>query len=289
DLAALADVDLVVEAALEDLGVKQDIYKTLNGVVRGDALLATNTSSLRVSALAEHVDTPSRFAGLHYFNPAAVNPFIEIIRGEATAPETVDRLLAFAKASGKTPIVCADANGFAVNRFFLPYGNEAARLLEEGVGTAGEIDDVAVDALKVAAGPVLVMNVVKPRIMLNAERYLAPFGAFYEPCALLAQQGEADAPFAIDEPAGPAARAEDIAARLKAAVCFPILQALDEDVATPADFDLGATVALKFGVEPCRMMDEMGADAVRDLLDPLLKRHGAAAPRSLDRVGGLRA
>ena len=189
----------------------------------------------------------------------------------------------------KTPIVCADANGFAVNRFFLPYGNEAARLLEEGVGTAGEIDAAAMDALGVAAGPVLVMNVVKPRIMLNAERYLAPFGAFYEPCALLVEQGEADAPFAIDEPTAPSPRAAEIADRLKAAVCFPILQALDEDVAAPADFDLGATVALKFRIEPCRMMDAMGADAVRALLAPVLERHGAAAPASLERVGGLRA
>ncbi|MEM7525657.1 MAG: 3-hydroxyacyl-CoA dehydrogenase family protein, partial [Pseudomonadota bacterium] len=263
DFVALGDADLIVEAAFEDLEVKRKIYIELNALARPDALIATNTSSLRVSELAKRVQAPWRFAGLHYFNPAAVNPFIEIIRGAETADGTIDRLQAFAKAVGKQPIVCADANGFAVNRFFLPYGNEAARCLEEGLGTAGEIDAAAVDALKVAAGPVLVMNVVKPRIMLNAERYLAPFGAFYEPCDLLVKQGEADAPFEIDEPAAPAARAAEIADRLKAAVCFPILQALDEGVAEPADFDLGATVALKFGVEPCRMMDAMGADAVR--------------------------
>jgi len=289
DLAALADADLVIEAAFEDIDVKKTIYAGLNGVVRADALIATNTSSLRVSTLAENVADPGRFAGLHYFNPAAVNPLIEIIRGAQSDAATIARLDAFARAVDKTPIVCADANGFAVNRFFLPYGNEAARLLEEGVGGAGEIDLAAVDALGVAAGPVLVMNVVKPRIMLNAERYLAPFGAFYEPCALLVEQGEADAPFTIDEPSGPSPRAAEIADRLKAAVCFPILQALDEGVAAPADFDLGARVALKFGVEPCRMMDEMGAAAVRDLLAPLLARHGAETPKSLDRVGGLRA
>lgn len=285
----LAEEELVIEAVFEDIAVKRSVLGELDKTVSKTCLIATNTSSLKVSDLAQLVSNPDRFAGLHYFNPAAVNPFIEVIKGTRTEKSVIDRLLEFCDATGKEPIVCKDSNGFAVNRFFVPYGNEAARLLEEGVGTAGQIDAAAREAWRVAAGPMLVMNVVKPVIMLNAQNYLRPFGAFYEPCALLKTQGESNTPFAIEEAADGGPRAAEIIDRLRAAACFPVLQALDEEVAEAEDFDMGAEIALKFGVGPCKMMDDLGADAVKRLLAPLLARYGAAAPASLARVGQLRA
>lgn len=288
DIADLAEEELVIEAVFEDMDVKRVVLGELDKTVSKTCLVATNTSSLKVSDLAQMISNPDRFAGLHYFNPAAVNPFIEVVKGGKTVKNVIDRLLEFCEATGKEPIVCKDSNGFAVNRFFIPYGNEAARLLEEGVGTAGQIDMAAKAAWKVAAGPVLVMNVVKPRIMLNAQNYLQPFGAFYEPSDLLTSQGEADAPFELAEATDGGPRAGEIVDRLRAAACYPVLQALDEGVAEAEDFDMGAEIALKFGVGPCKLMDDLGVDDVKRFLQPLFDKYGAPVPASLARVGSLR-
>ena len=118
--------------------------------------------------------------------------------GGATATATVETALAFCRASGKQPLRCRDSYGFAVNRFFCPYTNEAARALDDGLGTTGEIDAVARDVLRRAAGPFAVMNLIKPRINLHAIRNLAPLGPFYAPAAAMVAAGEADRPFAID-------------------------------------------------------------------------------------------
>lgn len=287
-IADLAEEDLVIEAVFEDIAVKRVVLGEIDQTVAKTCIVCTNTSSLRVTDLAELISNPDRFAGLHYFNPAAINPFIEIVKGEKTVKEVIEKLAAFCEATGKEPIICKDSNGFAVNRFFVPYGNEAARLLEEGVGTAGQIDHAAKEAWRVAAGPMLVMNVVKPRIMLNAQGYLRPFGPFYEPCETLRRQGEADAPFAIDEAADGGPRAAEIVDRLRAAACYPVLQAIDEEVAQPEDFDMGAEIALKFGVGPCKLMDDLGQAEVRRFLTPLIERYGQPVPASLARVGSLR-
>jgi 3-hydroxyacyl-CoA dehydrogenase len=290
DLAALAEADLVIEAVFEDFDLKAALLERLAPVLHADALVATNTSCLRVGDLARHVARPERFLGLHYFSPAAVNPIVEVVQGEATAPATIEAALAFCRASGKQPLRCRDSYGFAINRFFCPYTNEAARALDDGLGSTGEIDAVARDVLQAAAGPFTVMNLIKPRINLHAIRNLAPLGTFYAPAASMVAAGEADRPFAIE--AGPApepARAAAIADRLLAGCFLPVLQALDEDVAEPAAFDRGAREALKFGIGPCALMHRLGRAEVARILAPALASHGLAAPAALARVGGLAA
>jgi 3-hydroxybutyryl-CoA dehydrogenase len=289
-VAELASVDLVIEAVFEDSDLKARLFGELSAFVPPDALIATNTSCLRVSDLARHVSGPARFLGLHYFIPAAVNPIVEVVRGEATSDATIEAALAFCVASGKQPLRCKDSYGFAINRFFCPYTNEAARALGDGLGSTAEIDAVARQALGAAAGPFAVMNLIKPRINLHAIRNLAPLGPFYAPARAMMEAGEADRPFAIEpSAAGPAPdRARPIADRLLAGCFLPVLQALDEEVAAPADFDRGAREALKFGHGPCELMDELGHAEVARIVAPALEAYSLTPPRSLGQRGSAR-
>ncbi len=287
-LAGMADRDLVVEAVFEDFDLKAELFRELSGLVPETTRLATNTSCLRVSDLQRHVRAPGRFLGLHYFSPAQVNPVVEVVRGEATEATVIEEALVFCEATGKLPIRCRDSFGFAINRFFCPYTNEAARALDEGLGTPAEIDAVAGEAVGAAAGPFFVMNIIKPRINLHAIRNLAPLGPFYAPAASMIEHGEADRGFEIGE-AGEIReqRRRAITERLWLGVFLPVLQALDEGVAEPEDFDTGAREALKFARPPCALMDELGRAEVARILAPALARYGIAAPASLARVGNL--
>jgi 3-hydroxybutyryl-CoA dehydrogenase len=149
DYGDLADCDLVVEAITEDLSLKLEMWKALDGIVKPEALFATNTSSLPVIDQAASTTRPAQFAGLHFFNPAQVMKLIEVVRGITTSAETFDALLAFAGTlAGKTPIPTKDKAGFIVNRLLVPYMIDAIRAYEEGVGTIGEIDA----AMKAGAG-----------------------------------------------------------------------------------------------------------------------------------------
>lgn len=288
DLAALAPADLVIEAVFEDFDLKARVFGELSKVLRRDTLVATNTSCLRVSDLAAHMSEPTRFLGLHYFSPAAINPIVEVVQGERTGTAQIETALAFCRASGKQPLRCKDNYGFAINRFFCPYTNEAARLLDEGVAGAAEIDVVAKDAIGAAAGPFLVMNLIKPRINLHAIRNLGPLGAFYAPARSMDAVGDADKSWEIGEPQSISDGVRStIADRLRLGAFLPVLQELDEGVAAPAEIDHGAREALKFGRPPCALMDELGRAEVERIVAPALAAYGIDAPKSLARVGSL--
>jgi 3-hydroxybutyryl-CoA dehydrogenase len=210
--------------------------------------------------------------------------------GEDTAPVAIEAALAFCAASGKQALRCRDSYGFAINRFFCPYTNEAARALDNGLGGTGEIDAVAREVLGAAAGPFTVMNLIKPRINLHAIRNLEPLGPFYAPAAAMTAAGEADRPFAITEGAAPAGEARaDIADHLLRGCFLPVLQALDERVAEPEAFDRGAREALKFGIGPCALMDRLGSAEVERIIAPALGSYGIPRPASLNRIGSLTA
>ncbi|MCP5374371.1 MAG: 3-hydroxybutyryl-CoA dehydrogenase [Hyphomicrobiales bacterium] len=289
DLDPVSGADLVIEAVFEDLDIKAETFGRLNPLLSPDAVVATNTSCLRVADLAKSITDPSRFLGMHYFSPAAVNPLVEVVRGPETAAAVVDRVLAYCAATGKKALPCHDQNGFAVNRFFCPYTNEAARLVDEGVGTPAQIDRVAREALGVAAGPFFVMNIIKPRINLHAIRNLAPLGPFYAPADAMAKVGDAEESWDLGEDKVDPAADKKIAERLMAATFLPVLEELDEGVAAPEAIDMGADMALKFGKPPCALMDELGPDEVARLVEPLCAAHGVPVPKSLDRAGHLRA
>ena len=290
NLADLADRELVIEAVFEDFDLKAKVFGELGGVVPADCVVATNTSCLKVSELAAHISHPERFLGLHYFSPAQVNPIVEVVRGEQTSPATFDAAMQFCRDTGKTPLPCLDQYGFAINRFFCPYTNEAARALDDGLGTTAEIDKVAQEALGAAGGPFLVMNLIKPRVNLHAIQNLGPLGAFYAPAASMTRVGEADQDWEIGE-AGEIEpeRFTAIADRLRRGMFLPALQELDEDVAAPDVIDLGAREALKIKHPPCAAMDGLGRDEVARIIQPALDHFGIPAPASLERVGRLTA
>jgi len=132
------DVDLIVEAALEVMAVKQQTFKELQDIVPADCIFATNTSSLSITEISSALDRP--VIGMHFFNPAPVMKLIEIIRGETTTQEMFDKVKAISEEIGKTPVEVNEAAGFVVNRILIPMINEAICVLENGVATAADID-----------------------------------------------------------------------------------------------------------------------------------------------------
>ena len=144
ELADLADCDLVIEAALEELDVKREIFAELDRVTQPEAILATNTSALSVSEIAEATKRPERVVGMHFFNPAPVLPLVEIVRTAKTADEAVDAAYAWAERAGKQPVRCNDTPGFIVNRILIPLLNDCVRRARRSgsrTGGDGQGDD----------------------------------------------------------------------------------------------------------------------------------------------------
>jgi len=138
----------VIEAITEDLGMKLEMWKELDRLVKGEAVFATNTSSLAVIDQAAVTSRPGQFVGLHYFNPAQVMKLVEVVRCVTTSDEAFETALQFAQSEGKLAIPTKDRAGFIVNRLLVPYMLDAMRAYEEGVGSVGEIDE----AMKAGAG-----------------------------------------------------------------------------------------------------------------------------------------
>jgi 3-hydroxybutyryl-CoA dehydrogenase len=148
DYGELAGCDLVIEAITEDLGLKLEMWRALDGIVRPEAWFATNTSSLAVVDQASATSRPERFLGLHFFNPAQVMTLVEVIRAVTTSDEAFEAGLEFASSLGKQPVQTRDSAGFIVNRLLVPFMLDAIRAYEEGVGSIAEIDA----AMKAGAG-----------------------------------------------------------------------------------------------------------------------------------------
>ncbi|HZT80238.1 MAG TPA: 3-hydroxyacyl-CoA dehydrogenase NAD-binding domain-containing protein, partial [Gemmataceae bacterium] len=166
--AAMADRDVVIEAVVENEAAKVQLYKELQTVLRPDAILASNTSTISITRMAKAVARPAQFAGMHFFNPVDRMQLVEVIRGEETSDETVATLVALAKKIGKTPIVVRDCPGFLVNRILFPYLNESLVLLEEGASPRAL--DRAAAAFGMPMGPVTLNDMVGLDTSLYAGR-----------------------------------------------------------------------------------------------------------------------
>lgn len=155
-----ANVDLAIEAVIERMEEKQSVLRALDGIIRPDAILASNTSSLSITEMASATGRPDRVVGLHFFNPVPVMPLIEIVRGLTTSAETVDAMREFAVALGKTVVVAKDTPGFIVNLLMIPYLLEAIRALELGVATKEDIDTAVRLGLGHPMGPFTLLDFV---------------------------------------------------------------------------------------------------------------------------------
>jgi 3-hydroxybutyryl-CoA dehydrogenase len=160
DLSALAECDLVVEAATEDPGAKEAIFARLGQVSRSDVVLASNTSSIPIARLAEASGRPDRVVGIHFFNPVPVMPLVELIPAASTSPETLMFARAWAGSLGKECVVSKDEAGFIVNRVLIPFLGDAVRLLEDGVATREDIDAACRLGLGHPMGPLQLADLI---------------------------------------------------------------------------------------------------------------------------------
>jgi 3-hydroxybutyryl-CoA dehydrogenase len=174
DLAAAADVDLVVEAVFEDVAVKTALWGELDRIAPAPAIFASNTSSIAIDRLAEAVSDArrARFVGMHFFSPVPVMPLVELIRGGATSDDTEAAIRALSADLGKQVIVSADRPGFIVNRILMPFLGEAMRAYEEGLGTAEDIDAGARIGLNHPMGPLALADFIGLDVCLGIMRVL---------------------------------------------------------------------------------------------------------------------
>jgi len=186
DTAVFAPCDLVVEAVPEDLALKIDALARVEAAIGTGATIASNTSSISIDELAAVLNAPQRFIGMHFFNPVPASTLVELVRGAASSPAAIDAAHGWVRSIGKTPIVVADAPGFASSRLGVAIGLEAIRMLEEGVATADDIDTAMTLGYKHPVGPLRLTDIVGLDVRLGIAEYLAEhLGERFEPPALL--------------------------------------------------------------------------------------------------------
>jgi len=190
---ASCNVDLVVEAAIENMDIKREIFQTLDRLCPAHTILASNTSSLPITALGALTKRPDRFIGMHFFNPAPIMKLIEIITGMATSEETYNAVKALAEKLGKTPVKVSDAPGFAANRIMIPMINEAIYCLMEGVASAEDIDNCAKLGYAHPMGPLALSDLIgNDTVLYIMEVLYNGFGdPKYRPCPLLRKMVQA--------------------------------------------------------------------------------------------------
>ena len=187
DIALAKDAELVVEAAVENMAIKKQIFQELDSVCGPETILATNTSSLSITEVAAATGRPDKVIGMHFFNPAPVMKLVEIIKGITTSQETFDKVKTITESLGKTPVEVAEAPGFVVNRILVPMINEAVGILADGVATAEDIDE----AMKLGAnhpmGPLALGDLIGLDVCLAVMEVLqSEFGdSKYRPHPLL--------------------------------------------------------------------------------------------------------
>ena len=298
DLAGdgVADADLVIEAIIEQPEAKRELYAQLEPRMQADALLATNTSSIPMTDLLAHVQRPAQFAGLHYFNPVALMPLVEIVRHDDLAMLAQQRLAAFCRAIDKLPVSVAGTPGFLVNRVLFPYMLEAANAYAEGI--PGAAIDRAARKFGMPMGPIELIDTVGLDVAAGVAQELAPFLGLQVPAALAAppaagRRGKKDGqglytwtggkPVKPELPKGYQAPA-DLEDRLILPLLNEAVAALHDGVVADADL-LDAGVIFGTGFAPFRggpiqYVRDTGADALVARLQTLQARYGDRfAPR----------
>ncbi len=300
-LDALADqADIVVEAALEDLTLKETIFRALGVAARPDEILATNTSALSVTHIADASGRPGQVLGLHFFNPAPVMPLVEVVATDATTAAAVDGARAFAEGLGKQPVVCRDSPGFIVNRVNRPFTLEALRMLEAGEAGVEQIDR-AVRSAGYPMGPFELMDLVG--IDVNFAAAMAVWLGFdeavrFQPSRIQSElvaagrlgrkTGEGFYRYADGRPTGlsdhlaeagvPVGAAVPDDAEILRRIELPIINeayhAAGEAVAEPSDIDRALELGANHPYGPFDHAGTLGLRAVIDGLRELEKRHG---------------
>ena len=172
EVADVADCDLVIEAIVEELGAKRELFAELDRITRPEAILASNTSALSVTDIAEATERPERVIGMHFFNPAPLLPLVEIVRTEKSADEAVDAAYEWAASAGKEPVRCNDTPGFIVNRILIPLLNDCVRVLDEAGVSAEDLDKALTNGAGWPMGPCALVDLVGIDIHIHASEAL---------------------------------------------------------------------------------------------------------------------
>jgi len=193
DMKALADCDLVIEAATENIDLKLKIFASIDAMVKPGAIIASNTSSISITKLAAATKRPAQFIGMHFFNPVPVMALVELIRGMQTGEDTLAAVRAVVVKIGKAPIVVRNSPGFAVNRILVPMLNEACFALGEGVATPEDIDEGMKLGCNHPIGPLALCDMIGLDVMLDVMNVF--YSSFndpkYRPAPLLVEMVEA--------------------------------------------------------------------------------------------------
>jgi 3-hydroxybutyryl-CoA dehydrogenase len=313
-LEDLAGCELVVEAAPERLELKRDLFTRLAEVLGSEAVLASNTSSLRVADIAEGVPHPERVVGMHFFNPPALMRLVEVVATERSSTEALAATTAVAERMGRTPIRAKDSPGFVANRLARPFSLESLRMLGDGVADAATIDRVVRLGGGFRMGPFELLDLIGLDVNLEIARSFFAQGGEPErwrPSPIqerLVAEGrlgrksgrgyhdygegserEPDPEFGIEAPTldpeelakiDPAA--EEVLSRLFAQIANEAAFALEEEIASPEDMDTAMRLGFNWPLGPLGIAQLIGPDRAADLLERLEAEKGVAyapAPR----------
>jgi 3-hydroxybutyryl-CoA dehydrogenase len=172
ELSELAPCDLVIEAVLEELELKREVFVELDRICRSDAVLATNTSALSVAEIAAATEHPERVVGMHFFNPAPVLPLVEIVRAPRSSAEAVDAVYSWAERAGKQPVRCNDTPGFIVNRILIPLLNDCVRVLDEADVRPEDMDKAMTNGAGWPMGPCALVDLIGIDVHVHASEAL---------------------------------------------------------------------------------------------------------------------
>lgn len=193
DLKDLSDADIVIEAIVENAGIKKELFGKLDGICKEECILASNTSTIPITDLASATERPGKFIGMHFMNPVPLMKLVEVIRGIRTDDDTTKAIMDLSEKMGKTPIEVNDSPGFVSNRVLLPMINEAIYCLYEGVGTAEAIDGVMKLGMNHPMGPLALADLIGLDVCLSIMNVL--YEGFndskYRPCPLLKKMVQA--------------------------------------------------------------------------------------------------
>ena len=295
DIDAVSGADLVVEAVIEDLDVKKDLFAKVEPLLRSDAWLCTNTSSLSIAALSSGLTHPERFGGLHFFNPAPLMPLVEVVPGVKTGDDFTETMEALMLEWGKVPVVAKDTPGFIVNKVARPFYSEAIKLYEEGVASVAEID-AAVKSIGFRMGPFELTDLIghdvnytvtetvwsqffydprfRPSITQKRLKEAGLFGrktgrGFYNYASGMDAAVVAQEEVEIDP-----MLSEKIVERILCLIINEALDAVWQGIASPENVDLAMTKGVNYPKGPIQWGREMGWDQVLGTLKRCHKHYG---------------
>ncbi len=295
---AVGDADVVIEAIVEDMDVKKDVYSDLDAAAPDRTIFASNTSSLSITEIASATERPEQVCGMHFFNPPVRMDLVEVISGAETADETTETIADLAESLGKTPIhVHKDSPGFVVNRILIPLMNEASWMVSDGFATVAEIDSTTSYDMGHPMGAFELADQVGHDVTLHVLEYMhEELGDAYEPAPILEEKVKNDElgrktgkgfydyeDGGVDVP--PDQGREDVADRLLATMANEIGKLRDANVAALDAIEQGLKLGAGYPEGPARTVDDAGLD---HLIDVLEERHEATGAARYEVSDGLR-